>query len=217
MKNLNWPFWDFGPAPAVTYTTNTTIDNTQKDENLDGLLKDIKSFKEFRDSVESRLHCMEEAIIANSNVQKASLLSDNGVEVSLGFVVDLLKDRVVFLESELKQKHTVIKFLTKKLVEDNCQVVTKGFNANLSLNQSNDSEESSDDCKMIKNLCNGTNKQFRKRKIIIVGDSLLNGIHGKGLSKKHSVEVNKIPGGTSDTILGKLDDFFKNTPDGLIV
>ena len=27
--------------------TNTTIDNTQKDENLNGLLKDIKSFKEF--------------------------------------------------------------------------------------------------------------------------------------------------------------------------
>ena len=167
--------------------------------------------------MESRLHCMEEAIIANSNVQKASLLSDNSVEASLSFVVDLLKDRVVFLESELKQKHTVIKFLTKKLVEDNCQVVTKGFNANLSLNQSNDSEESSDDCKMIKNLCNGTNKQFRKRKIIIVGDSLLNGIHGKGLPKINNVEINNIPGRTSDTILGKLDDFFKNTPDGLIV
>ena len=45
LKDLNWPFWDFGPAPVVTDTTNTTIDNTQKDENLDGLLKDIRSFK----------------------------------------------------------------------------------------------------------------------------------------------------------------------------
>ena len=61
---------------------NTTIDNTQKDEDLDGLLKNIKRFKEFQDSVESKLHRMEEAIIANSNVQKASLLSDNGVEAS---------------------------------------------------------------------------------------------------------------------------------------
>ena len=59
--------------------TYTTVDNTQKDENLDGLLNDMKSFKEFRDSVESRLHRMEEALIANSNVQKASLLSDNGI------------------------------------------------------------------------------------------------------------------------------------------
>ena len=62
--------------------TNTTIDNTQKDENLDRLLKNIKRFKEFQDSVESKSHPMEEAIIANSNVQKASLLSDNGVEAS---------------------------------------------------------------------------------------------------------------------------------------
>ena len=55
--------------------TNTTTGKTQKDENLDGLLKDMKSFKGFRDSVESRLHSMEEAIIANSNLQKASLPS----------------------------------------------------------------------------------------------------------------------------------------------
>ena len=119
----------------------------------------------------------------NSNLQKASLLSDNGIEASSGFVVNLLKERIVLLENELKQKDTVIKFLTKKLVEDNCQVVSKGINANVSLAPSNDSEESSDDSKMIKNSCNGTNEKFNKRKIIIVGDSLLNSIHEKGLSK----------------------------------
>ena len=119
----------------------------------------------------------------NSNLQKASLLSDNGIEASSGFVVNLLKERIVLLENELKQKDTVIKFLTKKLVEDNCQVVSKGINANVSLVQSNDSEESSDDSKMIKNSCNGTNEKFNKRKIIIVGDSLLNSIHEKSLSK----------------------------------
>ena len=75
--------------------TNTTIDNTQKDENLNGLLKDIKSFCE-KDSVKSRLHRMEEAIVANSELQKLSLLLDNGVENLLGFVVDHLKDRIVF-------------------------------------------------------------------------------------------------------------------------
>ena len=90
--------------------------------------------------MESRLHRVEEAIITNSNVQKASLLSDNGVEASLGVVVDLLKDRVVFWKNELKQNDTVIKFLTKKLVEDNCQVFSKGINANVSLVQSNDPE-----------------------------------------------------------------------------
>ena len=81
---------------SIIDETNTTIDNTQKDENLNGLLKDIKSFKEFWDSVKSRLHRMEEAIVANSELQKLSLLLDNGVENLLGFVVDHLKDRIVF-------------------------------------------------------------------------------------------------------------------------
>ena len=73
-------------------------------------------------------------------------------------------------------------------------MVSKGINAN-------------------ENSCNGANEQFKKIKIIIVGDSLLNGINEKGLSKNHSVKVNNIPGGTSDVIL----DFLKNKPDGLIV
>ena len=53
---------------TIIYEANTTVDNTQKDENLKDSLKDMKSFKEFGDSVESRLHRMEEAIIPNSNV-----------------------------------------------------------------------------------------------------------------------------------------------------
>ena len=81
--------------------------------------------------VKSNPDLMEEVIIANSNVQKVSLLSANVIEASSGFVVDLLKERIVFLENELKQLDTVIKFLTKKLVEDNCQVVSKGINANV--------------------------------------------------------------------------------------
>ena len=70
---------------------NTTVSNTQKDGKLDGLLKDIKSFKEFRDSG---------VLYGGSNncQQHASLLSDNGIETSSGFVVDLLKERTVFLE-----------------------------------------------------------------------------------------------------------------------
>ena len=35
---------------------------------------------------------------------------------SSGFVVNLLKERIVFLENELKQKDTVINFLATKLV-----------------------------------------------------------------------------------------------------
>ena len=88
-------------------------------------------------------------------------------------------------------------------------MVSKGINANVSLVQSSDSEESNDDSKNIKNSCNGTNYQFKKRKIFIVGDSLLNGINEKGLSKKHSVKVNTIPGGASEAILDDLTTSWK--------
>ena len=140
---------------------------THRKMKLDALLMDMKSFKEFRDSVESRLHRMEEAIIAKSNVQKASLLSDNGIEASSSFVLDLFKERIAFLENELKQKDTVIKSLTKKLVEDDCQVVSKGINVNVSLVRSNDSEESSDDSKMIKNPCNGANEHSKRERSLL--------------------------------------------------
>ena len=53
----------------IIYKTNTTIDKYRN-----------------RDSVESKLHRMEEAIIANNNVQKASLFPYNGVEASSVFV-----------------------------------------------------------------------------------------------------------------------------------
>ena len=119
--------------------------------SLDDLLKDMKSFKEFRNSVESRLYRMEEATIANSSVHKASLLSDKGTKASSGFFVDLLREMIVLLENELKQKDTVRNF---------CKVVSKGIYANVSLVQSNDSEESSDDSKMIKNSCNGAKDQL---------------------------------------------------------
>ena len=58
----------------IIANANNIVDNTQKDEDQDGLLMDMKSFREFRDSVESRLHRMEEAIIDKSNVQKAFLI-----------------------------------------------------------------------------------------------------------------------------------------------
>ena len=59
---------------------------------------------------------MEEAIIDNSGVQKASLLSDNSIEGSSCFAVKLLKERTLFLENELK-KDTIINCPTKKLIE----------------------------------------------------------------------------------------------------
>ena len=56
-----------------------------------------------------------------------------------------------------------------------------------------------------------------KRKVIVVGDSLLNGINERGLSKDFNVKVNNIPGGTSETVLDKVEELVKCKPSSLIV
>ena len=63
-------------------------------------------------------------------------------------------------------------------------MASKGINANVSLVQSNDSEESIDDSKIMKNSCSGANNQFKEGKIINVGDLLVNGINEKIIVSK---------------------------------
>ena len=40
----------------------------------------------------------------------------------------------------------------------------------------------------------------QKKRVVITGDSTLNGIHEKGMSKNYRVKVNNFPRGTSATI-----------------
>ena len=67
---------------------------------------------------------------------------------------------------------------------------------------------------------NEINSEHR-RKVVITGDSLLNGLHEKGLSRNHRVNnyfpINNFPGGTSETILENIDEIIKNKPDCLII
>ena len=57
----------------------------------------------------------------------------------------------------------------------------------------------------------------QKKRVVITGDSMLNGIHEKGMSKNYRVKVNNFPGGTSATILENIDQLVKSKPDCLIV
>ena len=45
----------------------------------------------------------------------------------------------------------------------------------------------------------------QKKRVVIVGDSIRNGIYEKGMSKNLRVKVNNFPGGTSATILKNID------------
>ena len=57
----------------------------------------------------------------------------------------------------------------------------------------------------------------QKKRVVITGVSMLNGIREKGMSKNHRIKVNNFPGGTSATILEKIDQLVNSKPDCLIV
>ena len=57
----------------------------------------------------------------------------------------------------------------------------------------------------------------QKKRVVITGVSMLNGIHEKGMSKNHRIKVNNFPGGTSATNLENIDQLVNSKPDCLIV
>ena len=119
---------------------------------------------------------------------------------SPGFVVNVLKDRISCLESELKSKDTIIEFLTKQLLSSSQKSQMEINNNNLeetfSSNKSIINNESSDESSFEKDQ---TKEQ--KKRVVITGDSMLSGIQEKGLSKNHTVKINNFSGGTSETVL----------------
>ena len=56
-----------------------------------------------------------------------------------------------------------------------------------------------------------------KKKVVLTGNSVVNGISEKGLSVNQEVKTVNFSGGTSGKILEKPDDIIKEKPDDLIV
>ena len=54
-------------------------------------------------------------------------------------------------------------------------------------------------------------------KIVVTGDSILNGVNEKGLLKSHDVKVKNCRCATSQDILDKIDYLLKVKPDCLLV
>ena len=120
------------------------------------------------------------------------------------------------MESELKSKDTIIEFLTKQLLSSSQKSQMEINNNNLEETFSSNkwiiNNESSDESSFKKDK---TKEQ--KKRVVITGDSMLNGIHEKGLSKSHTVKINNFSGGTSETVLENIDETLKSKPDCLIV
>ena len=180
------------------------------------MLNEIKSFKKFHAEVESKLCLLEDTTIAEKEASK-EITNDLS-----GFIANFWKDRISSFENEIKSKDTIIEYLTKQLLPSNSkkpQMESNKCNLNETFNDDKSfyDIESSDESKKDKDKT----IEKKKRVVIITGDSMLNEIHEKGMSKNHRVKLMvvklKVPGGTSATILENINQLVKSKPDCLIV
>ena len=106
------------------------------------------------------------------------------------FVINLLKDRISLLERHLIEKNSIIDFLVKH------QMPPVEAYSNVNRDNKVLNHESTEEIKN-KTLPNDNIDKGDRKKVIILGDSLLNDINEKRLSKKHNVKVVNKPGATS--------------------
>ena len=62
-----------------------------------------------------------------------------------------------------------------------------------------------------------TIKLNKNKKVVVTGDSLLNGISEKGLSRDHQVTVKNFPGGTTEKVLEEIENLVADKPDYIII
>ena len=88
-------------TPLVEETVHS--DTTQKDEMLKSILDELKKFSS-QDSVENKLYRIEGAIISNASAHKYSPNFPENTSNCSEIVLNILKERVSFLENEIKKK-----------------------------------------------------------------------------------------------------------------
>ena len=99
--------------------------------------------------------------------------------------------------------------MKKLVIGNNRQMFNDVVSTDNSFINVNDSVISNNNSLNEDNSNDNKDKNIVKRNVIVVGDSLLNGINKRGLSKDFNVKVNIIPGGTSETVLDKIEELVK--------
>ena len=132
-------------------------------------------------------------------------------------VTNILKDRISFPENKLSKKDTIIDYLSNKLITSKRSKSQESTNSSRSTNiyESMTVDNYANDTVQETTIEN--EKSAKKPRVIITGDSLLNSINEKGLSKDNRVEIKNFPGGTTETISEEVEELVKNKPDTLIV
>ena len=161
-----------------------------------------KLFRDFVQSVENRLLAVADRLNgANLDVKS---VENNSEEKDICFKI--LTNRVSELERQILEKDNVINFLTKQFANNNINQQDSPARTDKIRHNCRNFEElnSSFDNDVPLEQCN--EKRSKKREnVTIIGDSMLNNINSRGLSKSKKVTVINHPGATSDVIEEELE------------
>ena len=178
------------------------------------LLKEMEEIKRFTRSTERKF---EELEIALQNISGKNNANYNNTKKS-PLLLEILKNRISNLEKELIEKDAIVNFLLKQKSEtnNNTSPINKAATENDEILETERGNSSSSTNSKQKRETQ-TEPSSKKKKIVLTGVSMVNGISEKGLTVNQKVKIVKFPGGTCEMILEKLDDIIKEQPGDLIV
>ena len=130
-----------------------------------------------------------------------------------------MKNRITALENELSKKDAIIDYLTKQLVistESNSHGNNNSVNNNV-ITSNNRNTSMSWDLTGHLNSAERNGLKDGNKNVFVVGDSMLNNISERGISKQHSVKVRNFPGATTERINEETDDILQSKLDSIII
>ena len=144
---------------------------------------------------------MQLSNLSGNNIGGKAVTSESFLDV------DILKNRILELEKQLSEKSAVIDSLTKQLVANSQDIsAVTILSKEIALIK-------------IKIITPYMKKKASKiyQKVVIIGDSMLNNINSRGLSKSKELDVLNFPGATISDVSTKIDDVLNKKPASLII
>ena len=148
---------------------------------------------------------MQLSNLSGNNVSGKAVIPENFLHI------DILKNRILELEKQLSKKNTIIDFLTKQLVANSHDISKSKCTHNVIDRNRINKDKNNDSLHEEKGIEDLSNKE------VIIGDSMLNNINSRGLSKSKKVDLLNCPVATSSDVLTEIDDVLNKKPASLIV
>ena len=222
-------------------TDTDLITDSNKSFNYDAVSKSL-----YEDILQKVMNRINSSVLSDMNVthRKSKTYGRNPETEEL---ISSLKSEINFLREEVKEKNALIKILSSCTVHQNQTLndislrdnsLTDSVNQQINDNNSNDSvfnniesqlsavrkrqhhmyNEHKDREKKVSQTSESSVSDKENKKILVVGDSMLNGIQEDRIkSKKFDVSLKYISGAKVSDITKKLDDCLAKKPDCVIL